>query len=93
MFPNVRHWSDGRIARRFLPLILAFFLLLIGQPALVWAQTTPVPNPDLTARCGLDIVLAIDESGSFQGFESTMRYGVRALLDLVADTGSRCGPG
>lgn len=71
------------------PLLLALVLLLtwLWQPVL--AQTAPISNPDLAPRCGLDIILAIDESGSFQGFESTMRYGVRALLDLVADMGSR----
>ncbi len=68
---------------------LLAFLLLAGLPAAVRAQATSATNPDLTGRCGLDIVLAVDESGSFQGFEAPIRYGVRGLLDLLADTGAR----
>lgn len=86
---QTQHLAFVRLYRVGAPLLLALVLLFawLWQPLL--AQTAPATNPDLAARCGLDIILAIDESGSFQGFESTMRYGVRALLDLVADTGSR----
>lgn len=88
MFPKVG--IAGRVNRLLLPAMLILFLLIeLGAPPPVSAQDAPLANPDLSARCGLDIVLAVDESGSFQGFESTMRYGMRALLDLVADTGSR----
>lgn len=90
MFPKVHTWSSARGKQWVLPVMLMIFLCLsVGAPKPAAAQSAPLPNPDLTARCGLDIVLAIDESGSFVGFESTMRYGVRALLDLLADTGSR----
>ena len=74
----------------FRPLLgLLALMLLVGLPGAVHAQATPLANPDLATRCGLDLVLAVDESGSFQGFEAPIRYGVRGLLDLLADTGAR----
>jgi uncharacterized repeat protein (TIGR01451 family) len=50
---------------------------------------TPVANPDLSAHCGLDIVLVLDESGSLADNADTVRTGVRTLLEALADTGSR----
>lgn len=88
MFSKLQKRSPVRFVHWLLPTLL-MLLLCTGRPEPVLAQGGPLANPDLTARCGLDLIFAIDESGSFQGFESSMRYGVRSLLDLVADTGSR----
>ncbi len=88
--------SGPASTRHRLGLVPAFLVfVLLGFSGLVHvtpvhAQTvTPAANPDLTTTCGLDVVLALDESGSLQGYEQTVRDSVRGLLEALAGTGSR----
>ncbi len=52
--------------------------------------TTPRPNPNLAAACGLDVMLVLDESGSIgsAGETGTVRSAARGFLDALAGTGS-----
>lgn len=93
VFPQML-FSSRKPSIRFLRSFVVAFLLLffslwaaVPYPAL--AQTTPTSNPDLIPFCGLKVILALDESGSLQGFEPTVRSSVRALLEGLADTGSQ----
>ncbi|MCE7987353.1 MAG: DUF11 domain-containing protein [Caldilinea sp. CFX5] len=78
-WPFIRH---GRLA-----FLLA--LLLLALPRTVLAQTTPANNPDLTPRCGLDVILVLDESASLTDYAATVRTSVRSLLAGLADTGAQ----
>jgi len=68
---------------------LLLTLILWGAPSSLLAQTAPTANPNLTPTCGLDVILVLDESGSLQGYEPTVRNSVRGLLEGLADTGAR----
>ena len=48
------------------------------------------PNPDLTAACGIRVVLVLDESGSIQeeGAIGNVRLAANAFIESLADTGS-----
>ena len=48
------------------------------------------PNPDLTAACGIRVVLVLDESGSIQeeGAIGSVRQAANAFIESLADTGS-----
>jgi len=70
-------------------LLLVLWLLGIGEITPAHAQLAPAANPDLSAACGLDVILAIDESGSLQADEQTVRNSVRGLLEALSGTGSR----
>lgn len=52
--------------------------------------TPPVPNPPLTAKCGLDFALILDSSGSIgtEGMEN-LKAASNAFVDSLADTGSQ----
>ena len=52
--------------------------------------TTPGPNPTLAPRCGIDVMLVLDESGSIQssGATETVRNAARAFLDALSGTGA-----
>lgn len=75
---------------RLLVKILLVLFVLLG-----WSQGRPVqaqvltPNPDLAAACGLDVILILDESASIGNDAEAVRQGARALLEALADTGSR----
>lgn len=91
-FATVRTAAGSAIGRHPLTvgLLLAILLSLqgmVGSPPL-YAQATSLPNPDLPAACGLNIVLALDESSSLLPHEATVRASVRSLLEALADTGS-----
>ncbi len=84
---NTRHRPGLALA-----CLILFSLGFIGlvDVAPVRAQAvTPAANPDLTTSCGLDVVLVLDESGSLQGYEQTVRDSVRGLLEALSGTGSR----
>jgi len=70
-------------------LLLVLWLLSMSSPTPAAAQLAPAPNPDLSAACGLDVILAIDESASLQPDEQTVRASVRALLEALTGTGAR----
>ena len=72
--------------------LLLLSLLLFGLYDLtpVHAQSQiPAANPDLTATCGLDVILVLDESASLLSEQQTVRDSVRNLLDALGGTGSR----
>jgi uncharacterized repeat protein (TIGR01451 family) len=53
--------------------------------------TTPGPNPDLPPRCGIDVMLVLDESGSIgsSGQTETVKAATRSFLDALSGTGAR----
>ena len=53
--------------------------------------TKPGPNPDLPPRCGIDVVLVLDKSGSIasSGQTETVRKATRAFLAALAGTGAK----
>ena len=52
--------------------------------------TTPGPNPNLPPRCGVNVMLVLDESGSISSSGATeqVRHAARAFLDALSGTGS-----
>ena len=52
--------------------------------------TEPGPNPGLPPRCGIDVMLVLDESGSIDssGATETVREATRAFLEALSGTGS-----
>ena len=77
----------------------AFALALIG-PLLVGvagpgaapaiAAVTPVPNPEIAEKCGVDLTLVLDASGSVQQSNAVneVRDAAEAFLDALSNTGS-----
>jgi uncharacterized repeat protein (TIGR01451 family) len=54
-------------------------------------STTPLPNPDLAASCGIDILVILDESASIEtaGATEDVRSAFRTLTSSLNNTGSR----
>ena len=52
--------------------------------------TAPAPNPNLAPRCGINVMLVLDESGSIQSSGATekVRNAARAFLDALSGTGA-----
>ena len=52
--------------------------------------TAPGPNPDLPPRCGIDVMLVLDESGSIasSGATESVRDASRAFLTALSGTGA-----
>jgi uncharacterized repeat protein (TIGR01451 family) len=52
--------------------------------------TTPGRNPDIPRRCGINVMLVLDESGSIESSNATekVRRAVRAFLNALSGTGS-----
>jgi uncharacterized repeat protein (TIGR01451 family) len=52
--------------------------------------TEPGPNKDLPPRCGIDVMLVLDESGSIEDADATdaVRNATRAFLDALSGTGA-----
>jgi uncharacterized repeat protein (TIGR01451 family) len=53
--------------------------------------TTPAPNPNLPPRCGINVMLVLDESGSIgtSGATEQVRDATRAFLNALSGTGSK----
>ena len=51
--------------------------------------TKPAPNPDLPRRCGINVMLVLDRSGSIGGNAENVRRASRAFLNALSGTGSR----
>jgi uncharacterized repeat protein (TIGR01451 family) len=53
--------------------------------------TTPAPNPNLPPRCGINVMLVLDESGSIgtSGQTQTVKNATRAFLDALSGTGAK----
>ncbi|MGH3337745.1 MAG: VWA domain-containing protein, partial [Propionibacteriaceae bacterium] len=51
----------------------------------------PGPNPDLVERCGINLMLVLDESGSIgsSGATGAVRSATKAFLDALSGTGSQ----
>lgn len=69
-------------------------LLAVGLVALPLACTPPtatgdIPNPDLTARCGLDLNLVIDRSGSVAAENETVARAAQQIIAALDGTPSR----
>jgi uncharacterized repeat protein (TIGR01451 family) len=64
-------------------------LSVIGSPPAV-AAVAPVDNPPIVERCGLDLTLVLDASGSVQtaGAVNQVRGAAEAFLDALANTDS-----
>lgn len=53
---------------------------------------TPLPNPAFPERCGLDVVIVIDESGSIDNTEiKLVRQAASQFIDALSGTPSRIG--
>jgi uncharacterized repeat protein (TIGR01451 family) len=51
--------------------------------------TTPAPNPNLPPRCGIDVLLVLDKSGSISGAAAErVRVATEVLLDALSGTGA-----
>src|SRR4051794_1620460 len=53
--------------------------------------TTPVPNRDLPPRCGITLMLVLDESGSIGSSAENVRNATRAFLNALSGTGAKVG--
>jgi len=53
------------------------------------AAVAPAANPDLVARCGIDINLVIDRSGSIGDDMDLVTAGAQSFVNAVSGTGSR----
>jgi uncharacterized repeat protein (TIGR01451 family) len=53
--------------------------------------TTPASNPNLPPRCGINVMLVLDESGSIQssGQTQTVKNATQAFLDALSGTGAK----
>lgn len=62
----------------------------VGLPACSPSTPAPeVPNPDLSARCGLDVNLVVDRSGSIGAENTTVQKAAQTLVDALVGTPSR----
>ena len=54
------------------------------------AAVTPVANPEITEKCGVDLTLVLDASGSVQQSNAVnqVRDAAEAFLDALSNTGS-----
>ena len=64
-----------------------------GEPASLinaLSVTSPGPNPDLVERCGINLMLVLDESGSIasSGATGAVRSATKAFLGALSGTGS-----
>jgi uncharacterized repeat protein (TIGR01451 family) len=51
--------------------------------------TAPAPNPDLPQRCGINVMLVLDRSGSIGPNAENVRRASRAFLNALSGTGSQ----
>ena len=63
---------------------------VLALPAAV-KVTTPAPNPDLPPRCGINVMLILDESGSIgsSGATQDVRNAAKAFIGALSGTGSK----
>jgi len=61
-----------------------------GGPDSVDSKPDRTPNPDLAEKCGIDVILVLDESGSIQtaGAIGQVRDAARTFANSLKDTGS-----
>ena len=72
--------------------------IVVGSLAMVGSSTshaapgepqTPIDNPDLEKKCGIDIHVVLDESGSVKNFKGDVQTAFRAFTSALRNTGSR----
>lgn len=80
--PKARGVARGLLASSLL-------LAVIGVHQAVTATPATDGNPDLQPRCGIDITLVIDRSGSIGDDNVAVRDAGRALIRALVGTGSR----
>ena len=51
--------------------------------------TTPAPNPNLAPRCGINVMLVLDESGSVKPYVNDVRNAAKAFIGALSGTGSK----
>lgn len=78
-----------RIVQPIIALITLFCLWSAGAVVSLAQAPVPAANPDLSAGCGLDVILILDESGSIADDAQAVRDGARAMLEALAGTRSR----
>ena len=72
--------------------IAAGSLGVVGSPitqAAPGESQTPLANPDLEKKCGIDIHVVLDESGSVKDFKGDVQTAFRAFTSALRNTGSR----
>jgi len=87
------------VARLRLALLLSVLasLTLLALPTFASAVVVPNANPNLTSRCGLNVMVVLDESGSIwangggaaNGATAAVRNGAMTFVKSLKDTGSK----
>ncbi|MGI9576669.1 MAG: vWA domain-containing protein [Microthrixaceae bacterium] len=88
---DTRYPARGRRARWIataLALIVAFSAAGAITPSGSSADPASDGNPDLPQRCGLDMTLIVDRSGSIRDQNTTVAAAGNALIEGLAGTGS-----
>ncbi|MEI2702806.1 MAG: hypothetical protein V9E83_10445 [Baekduia sp.] len=78
--------------RRLWTLALAVVATCAGVLAAPVGASAAVANPNLNARCGLNVMVVLDESGSIadtSGATTAVRNGAMAFVRSLKDTGSK----
>ncbi|MEZ5238895.1 MAG: VWA domain-containing protein [Microthrixaceae bacterium] len=71
--------------------MLALLAMVMSFLPSARASATPAQdgNPDLPQKCGLDMTIIVDRSGSIGNYNDEMADAANALIDGVSNTGSR----
>lgn len=78
-----------RITAILVGIVLATACTPPSAPVPEVATVPTAPNPDLQARCGLDVNLVLDRSSSIGSLAPTVRSAAQSFVDALAPTGSR----
>ncbi|MFV0317234.1 MAG: VWA domain-containing protein [Microthrixaceae bacterium] len=71
--------------------VLGLFAMVLSYLPMASVSATPSTdgNPDLPQKCGLDMTIIIDRSGSIDGYNDQVANAANALIDGVSNTGSK----
>ena len=86
---STRYWIVAAAAG--LAAVLASVALAQTLPPTGYVSSQPNTNPDLRARCGLNVILVLDGSGSAKraGAEDDVRAATTAFINALNGTGSK----
>ncbi|MCZ7628045.1 MAG: VWA domain-containing protein [Microthrixaceae bacterium] len=94
---SVRHVIRGPVPRSkrersiAVAAVLGLLAMLLSYLPSTAVSATPAEdgNPDLPQKCGLDMTIIIDRSGSIGSYNDDMIDAANALIDGVSNTGSK----
>jgi len=78
-----------RVRGASLGAVLALSTVLAACTTPTPTPVTPIANPDLATRCGIDINLIIDRSNSVEGSAAQSTAAAQALVDALGESGAR----